>query len=154
MTDSESDHSCCVLQCVRSNARCRCHRLERLAGWAERPRAPLMCQRQTAGKKKKKNFGKNGGGCNVSQRVAGSNGYEFFNLQALLTSSRCLNQSYDIYVVLWLCLEVVWTTEDLNPLLSLRRFWEGRVSGLRWSDNGQLTAKLTPAPGNKFVFVH
>lgn len=73
-------------------------------------------------KKKKKNFGKNGGGCNVSQRVAGSNGYEFFHLQALLTSSRCLNQSYDIYVVLWLCLEVVWTTEDLNPLLSLRRF--------------------------------
>jgi len=68
--------------------------------------------------------------------------------------SRCLNQPYDISVALWLCLEVIWTTDDLNPLLSFRRFREGRVSGLSWTDNGQLTAKLTPAPGNKFVFVH
>ncbi|KAK9963079.1 hypothetical protein ABG768_006301, partial [Culter alburnus] len=37
---------------------------------SRRPRAPLMCQRQTAGK----NFGKNGGGCNVSERVAGAIG--------------------------------------------------------------------------------
>lgn len=28
-----------------------------------------------------------------------------------------------------------------------------RVSGLRWTDNGQLTAKLTTATGNKFVIV-
>lgn len=35
-----------------------------------RPRAPLMCQRQTGGKK----LGKNGGGCNVSKRAAGANG--------------------------------------------------------------------------------
>lgn len=50
-------------------------------------------------------------------------------------------------------LEVVWTSGGLNPLLSLRRF-EGRVSGLRCTDNGQLTAKRTVAPDNKFVFVH